>query len=285
MELIGPSSNKNNSWFSGLNRPLSKWISILTFPGFVAAAGFGLLSNGVDVSSDLLSPNEAFTYIHFSGALFGYVLVPLIFVFGLLWQKKITSVEMPILSDRKWGFLGAVAGAIQVFVMTWVDAPERAGRELKNLLKYLDNDTGNKLIDMYLERSNHRLGVLVDEIQSYTLVVLMGLLLMYGFVWLGNKLSIHMCAAAAVITQSFIGMFHLYDKIPVEQQFTKSFGLPWGGWGCDWQQPLIWGFLFYGGGLLALIYWARRAERAHSHAELLGGLALGITVPMVGLLM
>jgi hypothetical protein len=285
MELIGPTSDKYNSWFSGLKRHFSRGVSILTFPGFIAAAGFGLLSNGVHVSSDLMSPNEVITYIHFSGALFGYVLVPLIFVFGLLWQKKISRIEMPNLSDRKWGYLGAVAGAIQVFVMTWVDAPERAGRELKNLLKYVDTDTGNKLQSVYLERSNDCMGVLIDEIQSYTLVVLMGLLLMYGFVWLGKKLSIHMCAAATVITQSFIGMFHLYDKIPVEQQFQKSFGLPWGGWGCDWQQPLMLGFLFYGGGLLALIYWARRAERAHTHAELLGGLVLGLLVPMVGLMM
>ena len=108
---------------------------------------------------------------------------------------------------------------------------------------------------------------------------------MYVFVWVGKKLSIHMCAAAAVVTQLFIGMFHLYNTIPVDQQFTKSFGLPWGGWGSDWQLPLTLGFLFYGGGLLALIYWARRAERAHSHVELLGGLALGVSVPLMGLLM
>ena len=278
-------SDKNNNGFSSVKRKLSKGISILTFPGFIAAAGFAFLSKGVDVSSDLLSANEVFTYIHFSGALFGYVLVPLLFVFVLLWHKKISRIEMPILSDRKWGFLGAVAGAIQVFMLTWIDAPERAGRQLKILSKYVNGDTVNTLKSIYLASSDPRVGLLVDEIQSYTLVVLLGLLLMYVFVWMGKKLSIHMCAAAAVVTQLFIGMFHLYNTIPVDQQFTKSFGLPWGGWGSDWQLPLTLGFLFYGGGLLALIYWARRAERAHSHVELLGGLALGVSVPLMGLLM
>jgi hypothetical protein len=94
-----------------------------------------------------------------------------------------------------------------------------------------------------------------------------------------------MCAAAAVVTQLFIGMFHLYNKIPTDQQFTKSFGLPWGGWVCDWQVPLTLGFVIFGCGLLGLIYWARRSQRAHSHAELLGGLALGVSVPFLGLLM
>jgi hypothetical protein len=45
------------------------------------------------------------------------------------------------------------------------------------------------------------------------------------------------------------------------------------------------GFVIFGGGLLGLIYWARRSQQAHSHAELLGGLALGISVPLLGLLM
>jgi hypothetical protein len=278
-------SDISNKRFSSVKGKLSKGISILTFPGFIAAAGFAILCNGVYVSSDLLTSNEVFTHIHFSGALFGYVLVPLLFVFVLLWGKKISRIEMPILSDRKWGFLGAVAGAFQVFVMTWLDAPERAGRQLKTLSKYVNDGTVNTLKSIYSASSGHRVGVLVDEIQAYTLVVLLGLLLMYGFVWMGKKLSIHMCAAAAVVTQLFIGMFHLYNKIPAYQQFTKSFGLPWGGWGCDWQLPLTLGFLFYGGGLLVLIYWARRAERAHSHAELLGGLVLGISVPLMGLML
>ena len=285
MELIRPMSDKSNKRFSSVKGKLSKGISILTFPGFIAAAGFGLLCNGIYVSPDLLTSNEVFTHIHFSGALFGYVLVPLFFVFVLLWQKKISSVEMPLLSDRKWGFLGAVAGAIQVFLMIWLDAPERAGRQLKTLSKYVNVDTVNTLKSIYSTSSDYRIGLLVDEIQTYTLVVLAGLLLMYVFVWTGRKLSIHMCAAAAVVTQLFIGMFHLYTKIPVDQQFQKSFGLPWGGWGGDWQVPLILGFVIFGGGLLGLIYWARRSQQAHSHAELLGGLALGISVPLLGLLM
>jgi uncharacterized membrane protein len=79
-------------------------------------------------------------------------------------------------------------------------------------------------------------------------------------------------------------MFHLYDQIPVEEHFVKSFGMPWGGWGNHWELPLTQSFVFVGGGLLALIYWARRKEKAHSHQELLGGLMLGFGVPALGLL-
>jgi hypothetical protein len=33
---------------------------------------------------------------------------------------------------------------------------------------------------------------------------------------------------------------------------------------------------------LALIYWARRKEKAHSHGELIGGMAVGLFVTAVG---
>ncbi|MFM1763265.1 MAG: hypothetical protein RLZZ512_1055 [Bacteroidota bacterium] len=263
---------------------LAKIVSIITFPGFVAAAGFWLLREGVYVSEDLLGENVVVAHLHFSGALFGYVLVPLFFVFFLLWLKKIDSIKMPLLADRKWGFLGAIVGALQVFVMTWVDAPERAGRQLKLLSKQLDASTMSTLRDLYSSRVDQRIVLLEEEIQAYTLVVLVGLLLMYVFVLLNRKLSIHMCAAATTVTQSFIGMFHLYDRIPEEEQFVKSFGMPWGGWGNDWEFPLVLAFVLFGVGLLALIYWARRKEKAHSHGELLGGLLLGFGVPLLGLL-
>jgi len=263
---------------------LAKIVSIITFPGFVAAAGFLLLRDGVFVSDDLLGENVVMAHLHFLGALFGYVLVPLFFVFFLLWQKKIDSIQMPLLSDRKWGFLGAIVGALQVFFMTWVDAPERAGRELKSLSKYLDAATLNTLKDLHSSRADQKIRLLEHEIQTYTLVVLVALALMYVFVLLNRKLSIHMCAAATVVTQSFISMFHLYDQIPVEEHFVKSFGMPWGGWGNHWERPLTQSFVLFGCGLLALIYWARRKEKAHSHEELLGGLMLGIGVPVLGLL-
>jgi hypothetical protein len=261
---------------------LAKIVSIITFPGFVAAAGFWLLREGVFVSEDLLGENVVVSHLHFSGALFGYVLVPLFFVVFLLWQKKIGSIQMPLLADRKWGFLGAIVGAFQVFFMTWVDAPERAGRELKSLSKHLDATTLNTLKDLHSSRADQKIGLLEHEIQAYTLVVLVTLALMYVFVLLNRKLSIHMCAATTVVTQSFIGMFHLYDQIPVEEHFVKSFGMPWGGWGNHWELPLIQSFVFVGGGLLALIYWARRKEKAHSHGELIGGMAVGLFVTAVG---
>lgn len=263
---------------------LAKIVSIITFPGFVAAAGFLLLRDGVFVSDDLLGENVVMAHLHFSGALFGYVLVPLFFVFFLLWQKKIDSIQMPLLSDRKWGFLGAIVGALQVFFMTWVDAPERAGRELKSLSKYLDAATLNTLKDLHSSKADQKIGLLEHEIQTYTLVVLVALALMYVFVLLNRKLSIHTCAAATVVTQSFISMFHLYDQIPVEEHFVKSFGMPWGGWGNHWERPLTQSFVLFGCGFLALIYWARRKEKAHSHEELLGGLMLGFGVPVLGLL-
>ena len=261
---------------------LAKIVSIITFPGFVAAAGFWLLREGVFVSEDLLGENVVVAHLHFSGALFGYVLVPLFFVVFLLWQKKIGSIQMPLLADRKWGFLGAIVGAFQVFFMTWVDAPERAGRELKSLSKHLDATTLNTLKDLHSSRINQKIGLLEHEVQAYTLVVLVTLALMYVFVLLNRKLSIHMCAATTVVTQSFIGMFHLYDQIPVEEHFVKSFGMPWGGWGNHWELPLIQSFVFVGVGFLALIYWARRKEKAHSHGELIGGMAVGLFVTAVG---
>jgi hypothetical protein len=261
---------------------LAKIVSIITFPGFVAAAGFWLLREGVFVSEDLLGENVIVAHLHFSGALFGYVLVPLFFVVFLLWQKKIGSIQMPLLADRKWGFLGAIVGALQVFFMTWVDAPERAGRELKSLSKHLDATTLNTLKDLHSSRADQKIGLLEHEIQAYTLVVLVTLALMYVFVLLNRKLSIHMCAATTVVTQSFIGMFHLYDQIPVEEHFVKSFGMPWGGWGNHWELPLIQSFVFVGVGSLALIYWARRKEKAHSHGELIGGMAVGLFVTAVG---
>ena len=278
------SNNRSNNLLR-IKKILSKGISILTFPGFIAAAGFGILCKGVYVSNDIITTSEPFGYIHFSGALFGYVLVPLLFVFFLLWQKTISSITMPVVSDRIWGFLGAVAGAFQVFIMTWFDAPQRAGRELKMLSKYLDIQTVNTLKSTYLANLDPRVGLLVDEIQAYTLVVLVCLSLMYVFVLMGRKLSIHMCGATAVLTQLYIGLVHLYDQIPEEQQFQKAFSLPWGGLGSDWRWSLSSGFLFYGGAMLVLIYWARRSEKAHSHWELLGGLALGILVPLLGCLM
>jgi hypothetical protein len=261
---------------------LAKIVSIITFPGFVAAAGFWLLREGVFVSEDLLGENVIVAHLHFSGALFGYVLVPLFFVVFLLWQKKIGSIQMPLLADRKWGFLGAIVGALQVFFMTWVDAPERAGRELKSLSKHLDATTLNTLKDLHSSRADQKIGLLEHEVQAYTLVVLVTLALMYVFVLLNRKLSIHMCAATTVVTQSFIGMFHLYDQIPVEEHFVKSFGMPWGGWGNHWELPLIQSFVFVGVGLLVLIYWARRKEKAHSHGELIGGMAVGLFVTAVG---
>ena len=264
---------------------LAKIVSIITFPGFVAAAGFWLLREGVFVSEDLLGENVIVAHLHFSGALFGYVLVPLFFVVFLLWQKKIGSIQMPLLADRKWGFLGAIVGAFQVFFMTWVDAPERAGRELKSLSKHLDATTLNTLKDLHSSRINQKIGLLEHEIQAYTLVVLVTLALMYVFVLLNRKLSIHMCAATTVVTQSFVGMFHLYDQIPVEEHFVKSFGMPWGGWGNHWELPLTQSFVFVGVGSLALIYWARRKEKAHSHGELIGGMAVGLFVTAVGSLL
>jgi hypothetical protein len=49
---------------------LAKIVSIITFPGFVAAAGFWLLREGVYVSEDLLGenkPQENRDFIRFSG--------------------------------------------------------------------------------------------------------------------------------------------------------------------------------------------------------------------------
>ena len=50
----------------------------------------------------------------------------------------------------------------------------------------------------------------------------------------------------------------------------------------NWELPLTQSFVFVGGGLLALIYWARRKEKAHSHGELIGGMAVGLFVTAVG---
>jgi hypothetical protein len=262
----------------------AKVITLITFPGFLAAAGFWLLRKGVFVSSDLMGENVVISHLHFSGALFGYVLVPLFFGFALMWGRRIGSLAMPTLANRKWGFLGAIAGAFQVFFMAWVDAPERAGRQLKLLSKQLDSSTMSTLRDLYASRVDEKIVLLESEIQAYTLVVLVALLLMYLCLFTGRKLSIHMCAATTVVVQAYIGMFHLYDRIPEEEHFVKSFGMPWGGWGSGWEFPLTAGFVVYGGILLGLIYWARRRERAHTHRELLLGLLLGVMVPIVGLL-
>ncbi len=74
---------------------LAKVITLLTFPGFLAAAGFWFLREGVFVSSDLMGENVVISHLHFSGALFGYVLVPLLFLGALLWGKRIDSLAMP----------------------------------------------------------------------------------------------------------------------------------------------------------------------------------------------
>lgn len=252
---------------------LSGFISVVTFPGFVAAGGFWALREMMIFSSDQLADNDVLFHIHTSAALFGYVVVPLFFVAILLWQGKISSLHMVEVKDRVWGFLGAVVGAVQVLVSANWDAMERANRFDKNLSKYLDRKTmemvkNARSMDDSMLASMSAKSNLVEALQSYTWVVFCGLFVMYIAVLLGKKLSIHMCAATAVLltfTLSFI-------KISTDSVRYVS---------PIWLNVSVFELGIFSALFLALIYWARRREKAHSHAELLGGMVVGSLVPIV----
>jgi hypothetical protein len=264
---------------------LSKWISILTFPGFLAALGFWILRDGFYVSNDVLRSDVVLTYVHSSSALFGYVLVPLLFVFVLRYGGAISSIEMPLLKDRRLGYLGAVAGSLMVVVNTHWDAQERAGRTLKYVESVLGDEQAGKLKDALSHAQtpiDEAMCLIVNELQRYSLVVFLGLLFMYGAVFFGRKLSIHLCGVTTFVSILWVSLYRLYDKIPLKEIGGKVFAMPFAGWGDDWQKYLTTTVLGYGLALISVVYWARWKEEAHSHGELFGGMAVGLMVTVLG---
>lgn len=264
---------------------LSKWVSILTFPGFLAALGFWILRDVFYVSNDVLTSDAVLTYVHSSSALFGYVLVPLLFVFVLRYGGAISSIEMPLLGDRRLGYLGAVAGSLMVVVHTHWDAQERAGRTFKYVESVLGDEQAGKLRDALSHAQtpiDEAMGLMVSELQRYSLVVFLGLLFMYGAVFFGRKLSIHLCGVTTFVSILWVSLYRLYDQIPLKEIGGKVFAMPLEGWGDDWQKYLTTTVLGYGLALISLVYWARWKEKAHTHVELLGGMAIGLMVTVLG---
>lgn len=267
---------------------LSRVISILTFPGFLAAAGFWLLRDGFYFSHDVLNSNVALVHIHSSAAFFGYILVPLLFVSVLRFQGVISSIEMPFLRDRRFGYMGAVVGSLMVAMHVQWDATERAGRALNGVEKVLGvKETKDLVAALSLSRGSidQAMSLVTHELQRYAWVVFLGLLLMYLAVFFGRKLSIHLCGATAVITTLFGSYYRLYRDIPVTELGGKVFNMPFQGWGNDWRWHLIVNTSACGLVLVSLIYWARRKEKAHSHGELMGGMLMGVLVTAIGILL
>lgn len=267
---------------------LSRAISILTFPGFFAAAGFWFLRDGFYFSSDVLNDDVALGHIHSSVALFGYVFVPLLFVFVLRFCGVISSIEMPLLHDRRFGYMGAVVGSLMVAIHVQWDATERAGRALKGVELLLGKDETRKLkeaLSLSSSAVDQTMALLTQELQRYAWVVFLGLLLMYAAVFFGRKLSIHLCGVTAVISALIVSFYRIYEEVPLDILDGKVFMMPFQGWGDGWRWPLMTNALGYGLLLISLIYWARRKEKAHSHIELIGGMAMGLFVTALGLLL
>ncbi len=264
---------------------LSRVISVLTFPGFLAAAGFWFLRDGFYFSNDVLNKDVPLGHIHSSAALFGYVLMPLLFVFVLRFQGAISAVEMPLLRDRRFGYMGAVVGSFMVVMHAQWDATERAGRALEGVESVLGVEETRDLREaLSLSHSSldQTMLLLTHELQRYAWVVFLGLLLMYVAVFFGRKLSIHLCGATAVVSAVIVSLYRLYDDIPRAELGEKVFMMPFQGWGDEWRWPLLSNAVGYGLLLISLIYWARRKEKAHSHGELIGGMAVGLFVTAVG---
>lgn len=276
---------KGNLWgtvkdFGGWR--FSKWVSILTFPGFLAAAGFCYLRNVVWFSSDVLSDGLTLSHIHSSMALFGYVLVPLLFVFVLRYQGAISSIEMPLLRDRRFGYLGALMGSLMVALHVEWDAAERAGRTLKTLQGVLGEAQTTRLkeaLALTQTPAEVAAGMVTHELQCYAWIVFLSLLILYGMVFFGRKLSIHMCAATAIVLSVGLSVYRLSSALP---NSPKAFGANAALMGLQGSSFLYERFLPVVVAMLVIIYWARRQEKAHSHGELLGGMLLGGIV--VGLL-
>ena len=270
--------DKGNLWgilkdFGGWR--LSKWVSILTFPGFLAVVGFCYLRNAVWFSSDALNDGLMLSHIHSSMALFGYVLVPLFFVFILRYQGAISSVEMPLLRDRRWGYMGAVMGSLMVAIHVQWDAAERAGRQMRMIRGVLGQEQTNQLREaLTLTRTpaEESAQLLSHELQRYAWVVFLALLLLYTMIFFGRKLSIHMSAVTAIVLSVGLSLYRLSSAV---QRSHKAFGANLELMGLQGSSFLYGRFLPVGLAMLLIIYWARRKEKAHSHSELVGGMLLG----------
>lgn len=256
----------------------SKWVSILTFPGFVAFVGFCLLRSGLYFSSDVLTDQHGLYHIHLSAAVFGYVLVPLFFVFALRLTGRINTIEMPLIADRRWGFLGAIFGAFTMVIHTQWDAPERANRWQKNISQMASNLGVDFRLKPQASASvdvvNDAMIMMETELQRYAWVVFSTLLILYIGIYFGKKWSIHLSAISAISYTVFCSLYRICNAVPSTDCHHKTLTV----WYKElFSNPTQMGVVVF----LMLCFWAlvflaRKQEKAHTNHELILGSVVGL---------
>ncbi len=230
----------------------AKIITYITFPGIWAVLGVYFLSR-IDISNVIeiqaISKSNLLT-----GALVFYIVLPMLFVYFMVYKKRFESIQLSHVKERKIAVPFALLSALIFVYFT---------REImlskQNLLAY------SKMLDFH-------------PLLEWEQLVVMSLMIQTLFIFLNFKISIHMLSMTAFLTFTYQQFNHIKSSIQNDCLVGENL--------YHWPQYLLQPntmniILLTLCAMAILVFISRKVLNAHNYQELIIGSIVGISITFV----
>ena len=229
-----------------------KIITYITFPGLWAVLGVYFLSK-IDISS-VLEISEKTQAQMLTMSLLMYVIIPMLFVYFMVYKKRFESIQLSNVKERKIAVPFALLSAVLMMVFT-----HQIIETKPNLIQY------HKILN-------------VHPLFEWEQLVILSLLIQTIFVFMNFKISIHMLSITAFTTFIYGEVGRIKSSIQGDCLVGENF--------YHWPQALLkpenLNLLIVGLiALSALVFIARKILKAHTYQELIIGSIVGISITFV----
>jgi len=230
----------------------AKIITYVTFPGIWAVLGVYFLSR-IDIANvveiQTISKSNILT-----GALVFYIVLPMLFVYFMVYKKRFESIQLAHVKERKIAVPFALLSAMLFMYFT---------REI--LLSKQNLITYSKILDLH-------------PLLEWEQLVALSLIIQTLFIFLNFKISIHMLSMTAFLTFTYLQFNHIKSSIQNDCLVGENLY----HWPQYLLQPNSMNIILIALCLIAiLVFVARKVLNAHTYQELIIGSIVGISITFV----
>lgn len=230
----------------------AKIITYITFPGIWAVLGVYFLSK-IDIANIVQIQAVSKSNI-LTGALVFYIVLPMLFVYFMVYKKRFESIQLAHVKERKIAVPFAFLAALLFIYFT---------RELllakQNMLTY------NKILDLH-------------PLLEWEQLVALSLMIQTMFIFLNFKISIHMLSITAFLTFTFQQFNHMKSSILNDCLVGENVY----HWPQILLQPQTMNLVLIALCVIAiLVFVSRKILNAHTYQELIIGSIVGISITFV----
>lgn len=230
----------------------AKIITYITFPGIWAVLGVYFLSR-IDIANIVQIQAVSKSNI-LTGALVFYIVLPMLFVYFMVYKKRFESIQLAHIKERKIAVPFALLSAMLFIYFT---------REIllakQNMLNY------GKILDLH-------------PLLEWEQLVALSLVIQTLFVFLNFKISIHMLSMTAFLTFTYQQFNHIKSSIQNDCLVGENVY----HWPQTVLQPQTMNIILIALSVVAiLVFVARKLLNAHTYQELIIGSIVGISITFV----